>query len=118
MTKSYRFQRLIEKYYVTFTVQMSSDGHYDEDTGDYVESVAQDITMQGAIVHARTKQIYNSGGRVTEEDCFLYILEPLSLKTRVLYKGREYSVELAEDFSDYTDFYYYRLKAVSSFARS
>ncbi|MGG0666965.1 hypothetical protein ABE073_00290 [Lederbergia citrisecunda] len=116
MTKFYRFKRLIEKYSVAFTVQKSTDGYYDEDTGDYIEGKEDSVPMKGAISPAKSEQIYNSGGRLTAEDCYLYILEPLEYKTLILYKGKTYSVEAAEDYSDYTDFYHYTLKAVSNFA--
>jgi len=116
MTKHFQFKRLIDKYSVPFTVQRSSEGYYDEDTGEYVEGINESIEMKGAIVPIKSGQIYNSGGRLTFDDRILYVLEPLEFKTRILYNGKTYFVEEAEDFFAYTDFHYYILKAVSSFA--
>ncbi len=115
MTKHYRFKRLIDKYSVSFTVQKLSEGYYDEDTGEYVEGSDESVQMKGAITPVKSELIYRSGGRLTAEDCLLYVLEPLEYKTRILYKGKVYSVEAAEDYSDFADFHYYILKAVSAF---
>lgn len=111
----YRFKRLIEKYSNTFTVQKVSEGFYDDETGEYVPGTTEDLVLEGMIAPMKASQIYNSGGRLTEADRVLYVLEPMEYKTEIQYKGMTYSVETAEDYSDFADFHYYILKAVSAF---
>lgn len=111
----YYFKRLIEKYSNTFTVQKVSDGYYDDETGEYVPGTSQPLELRGMIAPMKANQIYNSGGRLTEADRVLYVFEPMEAKTKIQYKGMTYSVEAAEDFSDFADFHYYLLKAVSAF---
>ena len=114
----YRFERLIEKYSNTFTVQKVSEGFYDDETGEYVPGTSETLELRGMIAPMKSQQIYNSGGRLTEADRILYVFEPLDIKTKIQYKGMTYSVEAAEDYSDFADFHYYILKAVSAFNAS
>ena len=111
----YNFERLINKYSNTFTVQKDTDGYYDDETGEYVPGTSEPLELRGMIAPMKSNQIYNSGGRLTEADRVLYVFEPMETKTKIQYKGMTYSVEAAEDYSDFTSFYYYILKAVSAF---
>lgn len=112
----YRFTRLISKYSNPVVIELATDGGYDEDTGEYLIGQTEEVTIQGAIMPLKSKQIYQSGGRLTEMDRIIYSLTPLTEKQHVVYKGKVYSVEAFDDYSDFGDFYYYLLKAVSAFA--
>ena len=111
----YSFGRLIDKYAATFTVTKGTEGYYDDDTGEYVPGSLEETPMHGMIAPLKATQIYGSGGRLTASDRELYSFEPLEYKTIIQYKGTSYSVEEAEDYSDFADFYYYSLKAVNAF---
>lgn len=113
--KMYCFERLIKRYSNTFTVQKVSEGFYDDETGEYVPGASDDLELRGMIAPMNAKQVYNSGGRLTEADRVLYVFDPLEAKTKIQYKGKTYSVEETQDYSDFADFYYYILKAVSAF---
>lgn len=115
--KLYSFARLIKKYYTDIEVQISIPGYWDDETGEYVEGKDKPVTKQAAVIPMSSKQIYDSGGAYTTADRNIFILEPLTPKTKVTYKGLTYSVEQSTDFTEYGDFFMYVLKAVSTFDR-
>lgn len=115
--KLYRFARLIQKYYTDIEVQIATEGYWDDETGEYVPSKNDPVTLKAAVIPMSSQQIYNSGGSYTTADRNIFILEPLTPKTKVTHKGLTYSVEQSTDFTEYGDFFMYVLKAVSTFDR-
>ncbi|MDQ0816068.1 hypothetical protein QF033_000646 [Bacillus pumilus] len=113
----FNFEKLIDKYSVTFDlVVQSSEGDYD-DLGRWQDGEAITTTQKGALVVLPSQLIYQSGGRLTTFDRQLYINKSVKIppKSKVIYKGSTYHVESMNPFEDYADFNSYILKAVSSF---
>lgn len=127
----YNFKRLIKKYTVSFFVQLPAN---DKQFGnDEVDDLGNPITpeyaaqkpFKGAIIPFNSREVYQSGGRITESDRQLYIdagsneniqgelyLPP---KTRVIHQNRVYFVEGEGNYLDFSHFILYTLKEVGPF---
>lgn len=127
----YNFKRLIRKYTVSFFVQLpANDKQFkDDEVDDLGNPINPEYTAQkpfkGAIIPFNSREVYQSGGRITESDRQLYIdlgnseemREKLHLppKTKVFHQSRVYFVEGEGNYLDFSHFVIYTLKEVSSF---
>lgn len=116
----YKFQRLLNKYRVkgaTTTTLSTVPGYYDTG-GDWVppQHIEKDVELNCAIVPMSTRQINDSGGRYSASDRQLYTQTKLQPKQHIKYKNVTYSVEEETDYTEYSDFFVYVIKAVSPFA--
>lgn len=119
MPKLYDFTRLINKYSVSFTLVIPSEGSYVG--GKFVEGEAERTNLKGAIIPMSESKVYQSGGTYTSKDRQLYLLSPVkkALKgSSIEYDGNVYSIESETDYKDYCDAAVYNLKWVSSFDRA
>lgn len=116
MPAVYSFKRLINKYSVPFTLEVTGSG-YRDDLGEWQSGVSVSTEETGAIIPLTQRQIYQSGGALTEKDRTLFISRsvPIPLKSKIHYKGDTYHVEARIPFEDYADFNSYSLKHVSAF---
>lgn len=127
----YNFKRLIKKYTVSFFVQLpANDKQFENDEVDdlgkpIVPEYAAQKPFKGAIIPFNSREVYQSGGRITEGDRQLYIdavsneniqgelyLPP---KTRVIHQNRVYFVEGEGNYLDFSHFILYTLKEVEPF---
>ena len=109
-------KRLIKAHemeYRLVTVDEDS-GRYD-DVGEWVSPQPVLETKRGIILPLGEKNLYTYGGRYTAQDVTLISLERLPLKAKMLKGDLTYSIEEERDHTDYSDFYVYMCKAVSSF---
>lgn len=121
----FKFQRLIEKYSTTFTVEYADDVEQKsltpddfDDLGRYKGDLEQKPlqTERGAIIPLPARVIYQSGGRLTEQDRTLYSLNhDIPLKSKIRHNGMVYSVESKIPYSEIADFAQYTLRAVTAF---
>lgn len=116
MPAIYSFKRLIKKYSVPFTIEVLGAG-FRNDVGEWQNAASITTEETGAIIPLTQRQIYQSGGALTEKDRTLFISRsvPIPLKSRIHYKGDTYHVEARIPFEDYADFNSYSLKYVSAF---
>lgn len=113
--KLYNFNRLINKYSCDFTLVTRERGSYDG--GIYTAGAETETAMRGAIVPLSERKVYQSGGHYTSEDRDLYMRSPITEPLedcRVKYKGKTFSVEEEQDFSEYADVWEYVLRRVST----
>lgn len=112
----YHFERLIKKYSSEITAILPAKGEYVN--GEYVKNEEKRITFDAAILDIDRKKVYESGGTLTLQDKQLYVIGTLTEEIRgakIIYKGKEYSVEQDTDNSVFTNFTAYVLKYVSAF---
>lgn len=116
MTELYRFKRLIDKYGVSFQLEIESAGAFDH-VGEWKAGPSVTMIQNGALVPLTQRQIYQSGGRLTEADRTLIISKSVVIppKAKIHYKGKTYHVEATIPFEDYGDFNSYTLKHISVF---
>jgi hypothetical protein len=118
--KFFNFKALIDQFTVTFTIEypLTSDEPvlYD-DLGKVVANEPLTPTFgKGALIPMSQRNIYQSGGRLTEADRQLYSLDHnIPNKSKITYKGLVYHVESKTPYEDYADFSTYTLKAVTAF---
>ena len=113
--KLYNFIRLINKYSCDFTLVTRERGEYEG--GIYAAGAEAQASMRGAIVPMSERKVYQSGGHYTSEDRNLYMHSPITAPLedcRVEYKGKTYSIEEEQDFSEYADVWEYVLRRVSA----
>lgn len=113
----FNFSRLVNKYSSEFTAITLQTGYYN-DSGDWVDGEAAEITLQGAIIKHRDSKIYKSNGTLTAKDRALFLLEPLDDKltgVQVVYEDDVYSIEDNLENAKFTGVYKYTLKYVSAF---
>ena len=112
--KLYNFARLINKYSVTFCLH-KTQGRYVSGKWEQGGEIVKE--MRGAIVPVSDTKIYQSGGTYDKNDRELYMMQPLPKPLsdwKVVYKDKEYTVEVGKDFADYADVAVYTLKAVNT----
>ncbi len=116
MPEIYRFKRLIDKYSVSFQLEIESAGAFNH-IGEWVEGAPVTTSHTGALLPLTQRQIYQSGGRLTDADRTLIISKSVVIppKAKIDYKGKTYHVEAMIPFEDYGDFNSYTLKHVSAF---
>jgi hypothetical protein len=119
--KRFAFERLIKKYTVSFLLEKEANkdpktitaDDYD-DQGRYKGVLNPSVMAQGALLPLPARVIYQSGGRLTEQDRTLYSLDhDIPVKSKIHYKGMVYHVESKTPYEDFADFSVYTLKAVS-----
>ncbi|MDL2253317.1 hypothetical protein LJC49_04500 [Ruminococcaceae bacterium OttesenSCG-928-I18] len=112
------FDRLIDKYSVTFAFLAATSGGYD--AGKYVPGEPDRKELRGAIIPLPERKVYQPGGSFTEKDRNLILKRPLPAPledAKVEYKGNVYSVEEETDHSDYGNVAVYVLRWVSNLSK-
>lgn len=118
--KFFNFKALIDQFTVTFTIEypLTSDEAVEYDWLGKEIPTKQKVPMtgKGALIPMSQKNIYQSGGRLTEADRQLYSLDHnIPNKSKITYKGMIYHVESKTPYEDYADFSTYTLKGVDAF---
>lgn len=123
--KYFHFERLIRRCSSTVTAVLPEKGEYVN--GEYVADKPKRITFNAAILDIDKKKIYggvggtqlgSSGATLTAQDKQLYVIGTLTdsiIGAKIIYEGKEYSVEQDTDNSKFTNFTVYILKYVSAF---
>lgn len=109
----YNFTDLIRRHSVPFEVVSYTKGSYIG--GHYQKGTEGVVQRFGAILPMTDNKIYQSGGTYSTKDRMLYISNPIEGKfdtLKVRYDGSLYSIEAAQEFTDYSDAYIYTLKWV------
>ena len=110
----FHFERLIKKYSTEFTAIIPAAGGYVD--GEYVKGNATRRTLTGAILDIDETKVRNSNGTLTRKDKQLYMTEQLAdnlTDVRVIYDGKEYSVEDEKENRKFTGFCAYVLIYIS-----
>lgn len=102
--KLYHFARLIDKYLVPCQLVTKQPGHYNEDTGIWVEPTDETEEIELVLIPVEEKTRYESGGRYTSRDRTIISTVPLPLQALVLHGGQTYQIEEETDYSLYADF--------------
>ncbi|AOH54484.1 hypothetical protein ABE28_008975 [Peribacillus muralis] len=121
--KSFRFQSLIKKYTVFFTIEYPENQNVSMNPEDYDnlgKYIGPEIpegpqSSSGALMPPNDRQVYNSGGRITTSDRMLYSLNTnIPEGSLIRYKGKSYQVMPRSNFEDFADFSLYECKAVDT----
>jgi hypothetical protein len=113
----FNFDRLIDKYSSNFIAILPTQGSY-SDSGEYVQGEPERVSLHGAILNLSEKKIYNSNGTLTTKDQQLFIKGRLTTEiigAKIIYDGKQYSVEEETGNNKFTGFSSYVLKYVSAF---
>lgn len=115
MSKFYRFANLVKKYSVPFQLQYEQSGFFNTDTGIWTAGEKVNEIRYGALVPYDSNKSYLGGGFTEEHEMRLFSLSSVPINAIVTYKGRSYKVEGETDYTEYADFYEYKLRWVKSF---
>ena len=114
----FNFNRIINKYGIEFTVIQTDEGQYT--SGVWQEGKSKEYKAFGAIMSLSQNKIYQSGGTITAQDRYLYMINPIKEplnNTKIKVNGNLYSIESNRDNGkeQFTGIYVYLLKWVSVF---
>lgn len=113
----FNFNNLIAKYESTFKAVLPSEGYYDE-SGEFVKGETKTEELTGAIISFKESKLFRSEGTLTTNDKRLFMLTSLGEildGIKVIYDGRQYTVEESTDNAKFTGVYAYILRYVSAF---
>ena len=116
MVNKMSFASLVESFSVPFTLILPAGdgGHYED--GEWVPDNSQPETKYGAIIPYTDKQVYESGGHLTQSDRQLAYVGNLPLGATVVDMDHKYKIVSLEPYAEhYADTSLYNLKAVSAF---
>ena len=109
---------LINKYSTPFVWIQQTEGHFDTDTGKWIEGTETETEVQGVIVPYSETTQYQSGGTITSTDRQIISLVELPNKAKIRYQGKEYTITDSTTFSEYAQCYTYQAREVSSFEKT
>lgn len=103
------FSRLIDKYAAPFTVIDDVEGYYDQDNGGvWVSEVAREIPVIGAVLPLTSEELkYDQNGTYTTADKKIFIYLKLKRGQRVIFDGKEYTVQEEKNYSPQAGVYIY-----------
>lgn len=114
--RTFQFRWLVNKYGTKYELEIEPEAFLDTQTGKYEKGDSHKEKRKGCIVPYEEVKIYQSGGVITAKDRLLISTTPINIeKSFVNHKGSRYKVEAETPYNEYSDFYNYRLKYVSSF---
>lgn len=97
----------------------SNNGGYDEETGEWNGNKpsmdSKPIEARGVMLPYSANEIYQSGGRLTQQSRQLIINMDIPSKAEVVQGNQKYSVESKTGYEGFADFSQYELKWVSAF---
>lgn len=124
LNKIHKFSRLLKKYESEFEVILPNKDtgverdEYDDLGNLIIRDPLVPVKVLGSIMPPSYREIYQSGGAITNGDRILriselnspsYMLE-LPHKTKIIHKGKTFFTEGEADFLDFADFCRYTLK--------
>lgn len=114
--RTFRFNWLVNKYSTKYELEVEPPAVLDRQTGKYEKGISKKQNRTGVIVPYEEVKIYQSGGVITAKDRLLISTTAIDIEhSYVNHKNSRYKVEAETPYSEYADFYNYRLKYVSSF---
>lgn len=115
MVNIMKFASLVASFGVDFEfIEPDDGGKYI--AGEWVALEKDAVTKNGAIIPYSNKQIYESGGTITQNDRQLAIAETLPLGATVIDKGNRYKIKREDPYAEhYSDTNIYHLEGVSVF---
>jgi len=117
MVNKMSFATLVDSYAIPFQLILPKDenGGYWED-GEWVPDQEKPVTKHGAIIPYTSRQVFESGGTITQNDRQLAYVGELPLGAKVIDMGITYEIVSLEPYTEhYADTALYSLKAVSNF---
>lgn len=119
----FEFKDMLQEYeqdiqIITTTVDKSSNGGYDEETGEWRpdgSSKPETLSTRGVILPYNANEIYQSGGRITQSSRQLIIDIDIPPKSLVIHGVQKYFIENKTGYEEFADFSVYELKWVSAF---
>lgn len=124
MAEMSEFQDMLQDYETDIQIiiqatDTSVNGGYDEETGEWKGSKTpanpEPIDTRGALLPYSANEIYQSGGRLTQQSRQLIINMDIPRKAIVVHDNQKYSVENKTGYEGFADFSQYELKWVSAF---
>ncbi|WP_150284351.1 hypothetical protein [Rummeliibacillus sp. TYF-LIM-RU47] len=104
---------------ITTENDKSNNGGYDEETGEWKGNKTpinpKPIEARGVMLPYSANEIYQSGGRLTQQSRQLIINMDIPSKAEVVHDNQKYSVESKTGYEGFADFSQYELKWVSAF---
>lgn len=116
--RTFQFNWLVNKYSTNYELEIEPEAVLNKLTGKYEKGTSTKESRQGVIVPYEEVKIYQSGGVITAKDRLLISTFPINIeRSFVNHRNSRYKVESETPYSEYGDFYNYRLKYVSSFQK-
>lgn len=114
-----KFESLVTAFSVPFQLILPADpngGAYVD--GEWVPNKSDPVTKEGAIIPYTDKEIFESGGRISEHDRQLAYVGDLPLNAEIIDGSNTYKILSVGPYRDhYADTNLYQLKAVSVFGQ-
>lgn len=124
MAEMVEFQDMLQDYETDIQIiiqatDTSVNGGYDEETGEWKGSKTptnpEPIETRGVMLPYSANEIYQSGGRLTQQSRQLIINMDIPSKAVVVHDNQKYSIENKTGYEKFADFSQYELKWVSAF---
>lgn len=124
MAEMFEFQDMLQDYETDIQIIIqatdnSVNGGYDPETGEWNGSKTptkpEPIETRGVMLPYSANEIYQSGGRLTQQSRQLIINMDIPSKAVVVHDNQKYSVENKTGYEGFADFSQYELKWVSAF---
>ena len=120
----FEFSDMLQEYETDIQIivsrtDTSNNSGYDEDTGEWngnkTPTDSEPIDTRGIMLPYSANEIYQSGGRLTQQSRQLIINMDIPSKAEVVHNNQKYSVESKTGYEGFADFSQYELKWVSAF---
>lgn len=124
MASMFEFGDMLQEYetdiqLIIKSADTNNNGGYDEETGEWngnkTPADLEPINTRGVMLPYSTNEIYQSGGRLTQQSRQLIINMDIPSKAEVVHANQKYSVESKTGYEGFADFAQYELKWVSAF---
>ncbi len=124
MAPMFEFSDMLQEYETDIQINVSrtdtsNNSGYDEDTGEWngnkTPTDSEPIDTRGIMLPYSANEIYQSGGRLTQQSRQLIINMDIPSKAEVVHDNQKYSVESKTGYEGFADFSQYELKWVSAF---
>lgn len=123
VAEMFEFQDMLQDYETDIQIIIqatdnSVNGGYDVETGEWISgsnNEPETIDARGVMLPYSANEIYQSGGRLTQQSRQLIINMYIPSKAIVVHDSQKYSVENKTGYEGFADFSQYELKWVSAF---
>lgn len=103
------FKEVIDLNSVPFTALIEQDGKYIN--GKWVPGKPEEVSMTGIVLPLNNDDLkYIESGLYTVKEKKLYVVEPIKIDTKVMYKGDTYTIQSFKDLTVYTDVHIYLMR--------
>lgn len=109
---------LIKKYSTSFTWLQQTEGHYDTDTGKWIEGTETETEVQGVVVPYPITTQYQSGGTFLESDRQIFTLFKMPNKSKIRYQDKLYTITDSTTYIQYAQCYIYMAREVEQFEKT